>query len=177
MEILKKVKLAYYVIVSVDVYKGHKYNLRDCKPTSIRYPKFRVTETEVENTDCHKTHRKYVGILTPKETLAFIDDCEFSKTNKTMGALTEMGMLAAISFSNESSLCDINAYISPILNNEDEEIIVREMENNPEAERIRHRVMYKLNQSLSLLSEWDFNSPFIAKSFLVDTKQLTLPNL
>lgn len=177
MEIKKKVRLMYHVIVSLDIYKDHKYNLKDCKPTSITHPKFRVTETEVENTEYYKIHRKYVGILTPKETLEFIDDCDFNETMDTAGALTDVGLLAAVSFSSDSTLFNINAYISPILNYEDEEIILKEMENNPESERIRDRIMNKIEQSFQLLLDWDFNKPALAKSFMVDTKQLTLPNL
>ncbi len=172
-----KVRLKYYVILSLDIYKNKNKNytplyLRSVKPSIVKYPKFKVTETEVEDTECYHKHRKYVGILSPEELEKFCQD-KFTDTCQTMGSICELGWIPAISFSFDGHEgCYLNAYISPILNEEDESLLLKDMTDHPQPEAIRERVGYKLEQSLNLLKNF-YQYEHAAKSFLVDIKQTT----
>lgn len=118
-----KVEIQFYVILTLDIVKDSNTTIKSCKPDLVKYPKFIVTETEVEEINYFSKHRKYTGILTIEELASFVDNCYFDSTCQTMGALTiEYGMLPAISFSCDSNYdgYNINAYISPIFSPETE---------------------------------------------------------
>ncbi len=118
-----KTEIQFYVILTLDIIKDSGATIKQCKPSLVKYPKFIVAETEVEEADYFSQHRKYTGIITIDELQQFIDDCYFDFTCQTMGALTlEYGMLPAISFDCDSNYdgYNINAYISPIFSPETE---------------------------------------------------------
>lgn len=164
-------KVNYYVILSLDIPKGvgRKITLPQAKPDIVKYPKFVITETKVEDRSWCATHRKYVGVLSPEETIRFLDD-NFSDACKTMGSITELGWLPAISFSNgEDDLYYLNAYVSPILDEEDEKNLADALKKHPQSEMMRKVISDKLEKILADLEEFK-----VEESIQVDTLQTFL---
>ncbi len=161
------------MIVSLDIYKqNHPPLLKNVKPDVIKYPKFKKTEDKVEDLSEHiYKHRKYVGYLPGNEAREFLENY-FDDTRLTMGSITFEGCLPAISFSDNNTFSlgyDLNAYVTPMLDIESEEKLLSELEGHPNAEKIKERVGFKLNQLLDALKKFK-----IGKSFSVNTQQLCL---
>lgn len=163
-------KVNYYVILSLDIPKGvgRKITLPQAKPDIVKYPKFRVTETEVEDPKWCAKHRKYVGVLSQKETIQFLDE-NFSTTCKTMGSITELGWLPAISFSNEEDLFYLNAYVSPIFDEKDDENLMKDLEKHPQPKMLMAVLNGKIEKILADLEEFK-----VEESIQVDTLQTFL---
>lgn len=173
-----RVKIRYFVILSVDIYQSeYPATLAEAKPKIVRFPKFKMTENCVEDPEYILKHRKYCGFLTPQEADEFLSE-NFTDTCQTLGSISEYGWLPAISFSDGD--CGqgfyLNAYITPMLDEKDEEEILSEMRDHPNAEQIRRRVGDKLNQCLNLLENF-FVREKVGKSFFVDTHQLWLEGI
>jgi len=172
-----EVKLKYYVILSLDIVKGEDgrgvVRLKRVKPDEVKYPKFKVTETEVEDPEWCAKHRKYVGILSPKETNKFLED-NFCEACQTMGSITEIGWLPSVAFSYEDEGFFLNAYVSPILDEEDEKKLLEEIKNHPQSQILTRSVTDTIDLLLKNL-EGFYERGEVEKSFHVDTKQIFLP--
>lgn len=174
----QRLYLNYHIICTIDVFKGQDISLKNIKCSLFR--KLRVTETEVEEPEYYSKHRKYCGLLSPKETVKFINEMGFYSTCQTMGALTlEYGMLDAISFDDDSDAYRVNAYISPIFTESTDQYLESELmpvkETMPEQFKIIcERIYKKTGLALDMLKNFFKNDGHIAKSFRVDLWQLSL---
>jgi len=174
-----EVKLKYYFILTIDTYTKDR-TIKSVKPDIVKYPKFWVTETEPED-DYVKKHRKYCGILNPAEAEEFLRD-EFDSTQKTAGALTEHGHTPAVSFDSQNDSYNINAYVFPILDYKDEEILMKGIENHPQKEEVIELVRNEMDGALNKLlgfydsEEYHEGKEILVSCFNVDTKQLFLEN-
>lgn len=168
-----RVKINYLIILTIDIHKGADITLSSVKPKIAR--KFDVTETKVEETEWCKLHRKYVGVLNPKEAKEFIEEY-FSSTCRTCGSLIRHQLYPAVSFNYNDAWSygyDINAYVSPIIETNDESLLIKEIDSHPNSEIVSRKVGDKLDQCLDLLLNY-FEFPWIASSIFVNTKQLYL---
>lgn len=146
-----RVHLEYEIILTIDIPKGSDVRLKRAKPCLVSFPKFRVTENKPEDSWC-KTHRKYVGRVTPEE-LEKLLNTEFYRTNKTMWMITFEGWKPAISFDGDTEDVLLNAYVCPVLPYTEEEELCIKMDDLPkyDKEEIETRVGTKLEQCLELL--------------------------
>lgn len=174
-----RVKLEYYVILTIQIYKEDRErysspepNLTDIKPSVVKFPKFHVTEDTPEDSDIKK-HRKYVGIISPEDLKNLIEEADFENADETMGSITlDYGWMPAISFSAYAERHGINAYITPIPEREDEEILMRELDSHPQREIVVKKVNRKLSQCLEVLKDV-LKTEALPKSFFVDVNQLS----
>lgn len=119
-----KAKVLYYVILTIQVFDTLRMN--NVKPKMVKRPLFYPTDVEDNNYDGIKSvSRKYCGRLSFEQLVEFLNECNFTSTCQTMGALTmEYGFLDAVSFEAsgedyyDGSSYSLNAYISPIYDDE-----------------------------------------------------------
>ena len=110
-------EVRYQVILTIDVFeKYYGTALSRIKPAVIKYPLFQVTEDKPDPDYSEKVHRKYVGIINGNQLKELIEQAEFDDICETMGSLTIIGLLPAISFTNTyETAYSISAYISPLI--------------------------------------------------------------
>ena len=112
-----KTKVMYYVIYTLDLLKSN-YNdtITQIKPSSIKYPLFKMTEDEVGDPEFFSKHRKYCGIITGGQLKQLLTEINYIiGTCETMGSITEIGWLPAICYETECiDYCD-NIYVSPLI--------------------------------------------------------------
>lgn len=118
-------ELKYYVILSCDLYSseyhiGSDVKFKDVLPEIVLNKKigrkklFQITEKERNPDDFILYHRKYVALLDSFDLATLLDEMYCDETCQTMGALTEYGMLDAISFTSHDEAYQLNAYVSPL---------------------------------------------------------------
>ena len=121
--------MKFYVIYDFDV--PGDLSVNSCSPP-FRSRNFRLTENHESEifdkpTKDYRTgrmlkgkHRKYAGILTRKQFDALCDDQGlFMENIETMGSITDIGWLPAMSFRSESYDCYQNAYVTPLIERHD----------------------------------------------------------
>lgn len=110
-------QVLYQVIYSLDILKDSDRSLTECKNELLKKTSvFRVTDIENEDPEIYKAHRTYVGMLTAEQTIEFLSEICAHSTCETMGAITELGWMPAISFSTDSVYDGFYdcTYISPL---------------------------------------------------------------
>jgi hypothetical protein len=118
---MEEAEMKFYVIYEFDV--PHDLSVKSCNPP-FRSRNFKLTECHDSEIFCPEyagdrvktgKHRKYAGILTRKQFDALVDDQELSMENvETLGSLTELGWLPAVSFTSYNGDCYQNAYVTPL---------------------------------------------------------------
>ena len=118
-------KLEFYVIYSFDIMKTESVN--GFKPPFIK--RWDCTEGDdqfdydyLEGDWENGKHRKYCAQLNKERFEKFIDHCGLIMEDvNTMGSLTELGLMPAHSFNDggDSYEAIINAYVTPLVMNED----------------------------------------------------------
>lgn len=119
--------MQFYVIYSFDI-PSSEYVRRYNPPFIARNGKSKVwdcTEGDeqydysyLEGVWTKGKHRKYCGLLTKEQFEEFVSDCNLYPENcETMGSLTEMGWLPAISFNGQDDIIS-SAYVTPIIKEE-----------------------------------------------------------
>lgn len=167
-----RVHIEYDVILTIDIPKGSNVLLGRIKPTMVKYPKFKVTEDKSED-DYYAKHRKYVGRITAKEAEELFDN-EFSRIEHTMGVITFEGLKPAVSFDTESDSCYMNAYVSPVIVEEEELVAaIAKLPTEYDREQVLDKARKKYDQCLNLLYDF-YHYHKVAKSFHVNTNQLHL---
>jgi len=176
------IKLSYYWIISIDIYKPgcNLYNRIDTisqlKPKMLNKTSlFQVTEDQPEDEYTLK-HRKYTGITDWRQTKELLSQFDFNETCQTMGSLTiEFGLLPAISFNayDDYGNFNINAYVSPIVENEEQ--LSKEFGKLTEEQREAKGkiISNKLGKCLDRLENY-LDSNDLPKAFRVNLKQLEL---
>ena len=114
--------MKFYVIYDFDVPAGT--SVRDFQPP-FRSKHFSLTEchaSEVFAPECSQDdqrtgkHRKYAGVLTRKQFDALVDrQGLFMEECETMGSITDIGWLPAVSFRSESYEGYSGAYVTPLI--------------------------------------------------------------
>jgi len=118
--------MKFYVIYDFDVPADLSVN--SCKPPfkSKFFPLTECHASEIFAPECGDDdqrmgkHRKYAGVLTRKQFDALCDDQGlFMENIETMGSITDIGWLPAMSFRSESYDCYQNAYVTPLIERHD----------------------------------------------------------
>lgn len=118
------VKLAYEIIFTIDISAGSMRNIAKIKPNALRFSGISVTEDEVEDRKIFKLHRKYCGRIDRDRLLRLLEEMEHAAyreldVNRTMGSLTERGIIPAVSVDAMLDDGEMNVYISQIPMDED----------------------------------------------------------
>ena len=115
---MTKCNVMYQIIYGIDIPLESDVEISDCKTELLRKTSlFHVTETETDEPETYKAHRKYVGLLDAMQTEKFLDEIGAFSTCETMGSLTlDFGWLPAVSFQTESAHFGFwdCCYISPV---------------------------------------------------------------
>ena len=133
------VKLEYQIVMTIDISKGSRRNIGNVKPSALRNKGIAVTETEVDNDEYYKLHRKYVGMIDRDRLLKLLSEMsDFSydslEVNNTMGALTERGCIPALAVDARDSDADMNVYISQLP--ADEEKVWGMIQEHPQKQKV-----------------------------------------
>lgn len=118
-------KVSYYVILTVDCVREE--SIVNWLPRRSVRRQMDLTEGNEqgdydylgEDWENHK-HRKLVGLLSQSQFDRLVEDCDlYADDIETMGSLTELGWLPAISFNGESGYYDdivfTSAYVTPVV--------------------------------------------------------------
>ena len=160
-------KIIYYVIGTIDVCSDSRFEgskIADVLPDFLNLKNgskrvFKQTEGSDQAEYPVTKHRKYVGILT-SEQLKDIQEDNDIQTCKTMGSLTDIGFMDAISWDLDindlyHNDCSCNLYVSPIINDESLGEIDSILKLLPEGEReikIKN-IQNELYRALDILEE------------------------
>lgn len=176
---MKRFKLNYFVILSLDINKISGLNLGYLRRNIKELNKMQITEKEIEEPEYYKIHRKFTGLLNPKQLKEFVEN-NFSSTCLTMGSITfEYGFIDAISFDSEywsNEGVYLNAYISPVFSFQDEDEISSEFDKIPEDQRkyFANQIQRKMSSAFKSLEKAFENDFHFAKSIFINFNQLYL---
>lgn len=110
-------KMDFYVIYSVDANEYGRIDIH--RPPHFQKLEWRIAASgpsEFYSSRRSKSrHRQYTNVLNFKQLCEFIDGCDlYPDDQETMGSLTELGWLPAMSFSFTDYDVFGSAYISPL---------------------------------------------------------------
>lgn len=174
-----EVEIRYYVIYAMDTF----LKVSRAKPSYIKGKHWKMTESgkndDWDVKEKKPNHRKYCGILTADQLKEMLEEEGYWSTCETMGALTlEFGLLPAISFDFEDENSFKNAYVSPILWNEDG--IYKALDKLPKKQRektLDMEIHPKMDGLLNFLKDLDSNAVElnIPSSLDLKVEQMIIP--
>lgn len=131
-------QLNYQIIATIDIAKEAWQTINSVKPELFKKRSlFTVTETEVEEPEYYKLHRKYLGFVSPEQLAELYEDIGYVSTCQTMGALTFSGLLPAVSWDTDTWYdgYSLNLYVTPIPYEAQEEEFLKALDWLPEDQR------------------------------------------
>lgn len=161
-----KVDLKYYVIFTCELYEPYdggiapNVTFKQAIPDTVldskvgRKKLFKITEKNVKPDEHIMYSRKYVALLDHFELVELLDQMYVDETCKTMGALTEYGLLDAISFSSYDNEYGLNAYVSPFpcFTEKQDNYLENLIKNNSDmADNVRNNVSKPIHNVLDFL--------------------------
>lgn len=171
----------WQVIYTIDIYLN-QYELTENKKrtadTSITQQKpdclkrnlWYLTESKVEDEETLFAHRKWCADeLTTEQLIEFLEEVDFTETCQTCGALTFAGLLPAISFSTYDYDVSHNAYVSPLMLDEQlNQLYMKYDKNNSwksvEARDMQNIITNEIDKLMDLLLESTSNWKILPKA-------------
>lgn len=159
-----KVKLGYMIIFTIDLFKGSVETVANSKPQSLRSAGMKITEDKVEDRKVYKSHRKYCGMMDRDRLVSLLHEMEDVSASgsldvsHTMGSLTDMGFMSAVSVDASLSGGNMNMYVSQIPM--DEKSVWRMISSHPQKEDVLFEFQNRMESAFEglydqLSGNWD----------------------